>query len=221
MYRSSTVSIGRRAGILLRKYTGNSETLGKKVHLDAMIKATKMWIHSVVVGFRLCPWAGKHVNNVQIRIVADYSIQHASPNESEVLFEECIKIATDFANSQQKDLSEFILLPQLHCFIDYLEFSETFNELLEYSQLDSRIQVATFHPEYQFDGTEANDPENWTNRSPFPTLHLLKVADVSEAIESYEGSTDEIWKKNVRTIRAQGNEKMQSVMDNILKESQM
>jgi uncharacterized protein len=191
-----------------------------QVSHEVMIKATQTWMQSVVVKFRLCPWAAKHLHNVEVTVLEDESMVKYEERAAQALHDECTEIVADFANNSDKNLSRFIVLPQLNVFEDFLEFAETLNALLEYTELDSKVQIATFHPKYQFVDTVENDAENWSNRSPFPTLHLLKVSDVTAAVESYEGSTDEIWEKNIATMRAQGNMKMEVLLNTIIADSQ-
>lgn len=178
-------------------------------------EATLIWIKSVVLRLSLCPWAGKHANNINIRVVEDEGMRKYSLEKSESLHDDCINIAIDFASCQDKNMSEFIVLPQLSKFENFLEFADTFNELLEASELDSMVQVATFHPNYQFADYAVDDTKNWSNRSPYPMLHLLKVAEVSDAIDAYGRPTDDIWEKNIETLRVVGNDKMALVMKKI------
>ena len=76
--------------------------------------------------------------------------------------------------------------------------------MLEESGLDARIQLATFHPAYRFEGEEIQDPGSFTNRSPYPTMHLLRVVDVSRAIDGFEGNTEDIPAANVEVLRDVG-----------------
>ena len=76
---------------------------------------------------------------------------------------------------------------------------------MSWAGLDGDVQLATFHPKYQFEGEDADDVTNWTNRSPWPIFHLLREKDVSDAVESYgEENSDEIWKTNQSTMRKKG-----------------
>ena len=76
---------------------------------------------------------------------------------------------------------------------------------------DTEIQVASFHPQYQFAGTSAESVENWTNRSPFPMIHLLRVADVRSALKKFSGDTDDIWCRNQEQMRTLGACKIQNI----------
>ena len=98
---------------------------------------------------------------------------------------------------------ETSLLIHPHLFPDFLEFNDFLQELddlLEEAQLIGHFQVASFHPDYQFADTKKEDPANKTNQSPFPMLHLLREDHVQKAIQAY-GDTDGIWKHNVELMR--------------------
>ena len=91
--------------------------------------------------------------------------------------------------------------------------------LLEDMELDTNIQIATFHPNYQFEQSLKEDVENWTNKSPYPIIHLLQVDDVARSIESYPGDTNDIWKKNIAKMKDIGKAKLNEIMDMIEKKS--
>ncbi len=111
-------------------------------------------------------------------------------------------------------LSHPLIVKNFEIFLDVHQYVE---EMLEEAGLDSDIQVATFHPNYQFapgsteDGSLANtedqllqEAEQYTNRSPFPMLHLLKVNQVMQAVDSVHGDTEKIWRRNIQLMRKMG-----------------
>lgn len=218
MFRAAKVSLFFR--IRVARYFCVVTAQQSHISHEAITKATQKWIQSIVVKYRLCPWAASHMNNLDISILEDNRMTKYEARASQSLHEECAELVSDFSKKSGHYLSRFIVLPQLGVFEEYLEFTENLNEFLEYSELDAEVQVATFHPRYQFEGISRDAPENWTNRSPYPTLHLLKVSDVSRAIDTYDGSTDAIWEKNVVTMRSEGNLKMQLLLSQIINESQ-
>jgi uncharacterized protein len=189
---------------------------------DQMIMATNLWIHKVVIRLGLCPWAAKDVQNTQIRVFQEEKA--TLRNSCGLLAHKDTQIAVfNFAKELAFELprvnSGMAVVPQLKSFPQYLQFTDEFNDLLRTTGLDSVIQIATFHPQYQFEDTEEEDAENWTSRSPYPTLHLLKVSDVSAAIEAYPGSTDKIWERNIRVLRKLGGEAMERMNLEILNEA--
>jgi len=103
-------------------------------------------------------------------------------------------------------------------FEGYLIVANAVERRLELERLDKKIQLATFHPLYEFAETGKLAVENYTNRSPFPILHLLRVDDVSEAISQYQeqrGSTDNIWRENIARLRALGLPAAQKLLQSV------
>jgi hypothetical protein len=88
-------------------------------------------------------------------------------------------------------------------FMEYNSFLEVCDAVVAELGLEGELQVASFHPQYQFQGSEPEDIENYTNRSPYPMLHLLREASVERAVAAV-GDTDEIYLRNMRTLRALG-----------------
>jgi uncharacterized protein len=127
--------------------------------------------------------------------------------------------AKELAFDQPHCHSGMAILPQLQSFPQYLQFTDEFVEMLKTTGLESIIQIATFHPNFHFEDTDEEDAENWTSRSPFATIHLLKVAEVSAAIEAYPGSTDKIWERNIRVLRKIGAESLEQTHRTLLEEA--
>ncbi len=90
-------------------------------------------------------------------------------------------------------------------FIEYNNFLEACDATVAGLDLEGELQVASFHPQYQFSGSQPEDIENYTNRSPHPILHLLREASVERAVAAV-GNTDEIYLRNMRTLRSLGHE---------------
>jgi hypothetical protein len=91
----------------------------------------------------------------------------------------------------------------LNDFLEYNDFLELADALVAELELEGELQVASFHPQYQFAATQSDDIENYTNRSPYPMLHLLRETSVERAIAAV-GDTDEICRRNIRTLRELG-----------------
>jgi hypothetical protein len=88
-------------------------------------------------------------------------------------------------------------------FTEYNDFLGICDSVVAEMNLEGELQVASFHPQYQFAGSQPDDIENYTNRSPYPMLHLLREASVERAVEAV-GDTEEIYQRNIRTLRALG-----------------
>jgi hypothetical protein len=97
-------------------------------------------------------------------------------------------------------------------FFDYNEFLDVADAALEDLGLDGFLQVASFHPQYQFDGTDVNDISNYTNRSPYPTLHLLREDSIDRAVEAFPEASD-IFDKNIETLEKLGHDGWDKLME--------
>ena len=106
----------------------------------------------------------------------------------------------------------------LQDFGPYNEFLDAADGLLAYLDMEGVYQIASFHPDYQFAGTEPDASENYTNRSPFPMLHLLREASLEAAIDSYP-DVDGIPQRNIELMNELGSEKMRSILRSCLDES--
>jgi hypothetical protein len=168
---------------------------------EAVIAATQNWLEKAVIGLNLCPFAkAVHIKN-QIR----YVVSDATTPEAllEVLMAELELLAE--TNPAKVDTTLIIHPQVLGDFEDYNEFLDVADAALEDMQLDGILQVASFHPDYQFADTDQNDIENYTNRAPYPTLHLLREESVDRAVESFPEAED-IFEKNIETMRKLGHD---------------
>ncbi len=109
------------------------------------------------------------------------------------------------ANPEKIDTTLLIHPGVMTEFLDYNDFLEVADATLEGLDLDGILQIASFHPEYQFDGADADDIENFTNRAPYPTLHLLREESIDKAVEAFP-EAEQIYEKNMDTLRALGHE---------------
>lgn len=165
------------------------------------IAATKLWLEKAVIGLNLCPFAkGVHIKD-QIR----YFVSQATTPEELVrdLVAELEVLAE--ANPEKIDTTLLIHPFVMGDFLDYNDFLEVADATLEELDLDGILQIASFHPLYQFEGSQLDDIENFTNRSPFPTLHLLREESIDKAVEAFPEAED-IYEKNIQTLQALGHE---------------
>jgi hypothetical protein len=160
---------------------------------------TRRWLERAVIGLNLCPFAKAVVAKQQLRIVlSDASTPDALLAQ---LGEELLLLRDTPAD--QIDTTLLVHPDVLGDFLDYNDFLEQADALVEALELDGVLQVASFHPDYQFAGSEPDAVENFTNRSPYPTLHLLREDSVSRAVDAYP-DPDAIIERNVATLRALG-----------------
>jgi len=163
------------------------------------VEATRRWLERAVIGLNLCPFAKAVHARGQIRWVLSDAITPESLLET--LGEELLLLRDAPADAVDTTL---IVHPHvLTDFLDYNDFLGAADALVESLGLDGVLQVASFHPGYQFAGSAPDDVENFTNRSPYPTLHLLREDSVSRAVEAFP-DPDVIVARNAETLRKLG-----------------
>ena len=175
---------------------------------DQVVADTVHWMEKAVIGLNLCPFAkAVHVKK-QIR----YVVSEAETPEAllEKLMEELQHLAD--ADPEQIDTTLLIHPKVLTDFYDYNEFLDVADAALEELGLDGVLQVASFHPDYQFADTDKNEIGNYTNRSPYPTLHLLREDSIDRAVEAFPEAS-EIFEKTIETMEKLGHEGWDKLME--------
>ena len=165
----------------------------------AVIAETRAWVDRAVIGLNLCPFAKAAQVKDQIR----YAVSDATDAEAllDTLREELRLLAG--ADPAQVETTLLIHPRVLTNFLEFNEFLGVADAALEALGYAGVLQVASFHPQYQFAGTAADDVTNATNRSPYPTLHLLREASIDQAVAAFpEAKT--IYERNIRTLQALG-----------------
>ncbi len=166
---------------------------------DRVIADTRAWVDEVVIGLNLCPFA----RAVQVKRQVRYVVTDADDAESLLgaLIDELNLLAE--ADPAETDTTLLIHPRVLGDFDDYNQFLDIADGAVEALGLEGVIQVASFHPDYCFDGIEPDDIGNETNRSPWPMLHLLREASVERAVDAFPDA-DAIVERNQRTLRELG-----------------
>jgi uncharacterized protein len=166
---------------------------------SAIVAATRRWVERAVIGLNLCPFAKSvHVSD-RIR----YVVSHARTPDALLADLGRELQALSAADPQVVDTTLLIHPFVLNDFLDYNDFLDIADAAVEALGLTEQLQVASFHPQYQFADTEPDDITNYTNRSPYPTLHLLRQASVDRAVESFP-EAEAIFGANVETLRKLG-----------------
>ncbi|MSU79291.1 MAG: DUF1415 domain-containing protein [Gemmataceae bacterium] len=164
-----------------------------------IIATTRHWLSSIVIGLNLCPFAQRVFEADRIRYVVSDAVDEAG-------LAACLSDELKWLAAAPLATIETTLLIHPHMFgdfLDYNDFLEAADDLLVRLDLDGVVQVASFHPAYQFAETEPDAVENFTNRSPYPMLHLLREESVS-AIADDEEKLLAIPERNIATLRALG-----------------
>lgn len=168
---------------------------------ELVLAETRAWVDRAVIGLNLCPFA----KAVQVRNQVRYVVSEAT--DVDTLLDELREEMDGLAATEAALVDTTLIIhPQvLNDFLDYNEFLGAADELLVQLGHEGVLQVASFHPRFQFAGTEVDDVTNATNRSPYPMLHLLREASVDRAVEAFPDA-DVIYEKNMRTMQALGAE---------------
>ena len=172
--------------------TGQTDT-------DEVIARTRLWLERAVIGLNLCPFAKPvHVQD-RIRYVVSEACSEAAL-VSDLMAE---LRALDAADPAQCETTLLIHPHVLGEFLDYNAFLAQADDAVCELELEGVIQIASFHPGYQFEDAGPEDIGNYTNRSPYPMLHLLREASVEGAVTTYPDTT-EIYRRNIDTLRNLG-----------------
>lgn len=168
---------------------------------ETIIAATQAWLERAVIGLNLCPFAkAVHVKK-QIRYVV------SAATTQEALLEQLMSELRMLQDSDPVALDTTLLIHPyvLNDFLDFNDFLDTVDIALAEPEFGDEFQVASLHPHYQFAGTAPDDIENFTNRSPYPTLHLLREASVDRAVDAFPDA-DKIADTNIETLQKLGHE---------------
>lgn len=164
-----------------------------------VVEAVRHWLSRAVIGLNLCPFA----KSVYVKDQVRYVVSPATRAEDllEALEDELRALAD--ADPAQTDTTLLIVPHALADFLAYNDFLYFAERLLRSLRLAGTLQIASFHPDYQFEGTEADDIENYTNRAPYPILHLLREDSIARAAEAFPDAAD-IYERNQATMRRLG-----------------
>ncbi|MCB9081322.1 MAG: DUF1415 domain-containing protein [Lewinellaceae bacterium] len=166
---------------------------------EQSLRATQAWVEHFVVGLNLCPFARTPLRQGRIRFVPvggtdqELFLRH--------VLQEANRLATTPASTTETTL--LVFYEGLEDFLEFYDFAGLAENLLAEVNLEGILQVATFHPHYQFDGTHPGDVENYTNRSPFPLLHLIREASIDAGLELF-ADPDLIPLRNIQLMKDMG-----------------
>jgi hypothetical protein len=163
------------------------------------IQDTQDWLLKAVIGLNLCPFA----KAVHVKEQVRYFVSEAT--SVELLLQDLANELEHLAEtSPEKTDTTLLIHPHvLQDFLDYNEFLDLADGLLEELNLDGELQIASFHPHYQFANTEVDDITNFTNRSPYPTLHIIREDSIDKAVEAFP-EAEAIFETNMATMEKLG-----------------
>jgi len=171
-----------------------------------IIDATRQWLEKAVIGLNLCPFAKSVYVKHQVRL----RVSHARHLDA---FLEQLDEELEFLAAADPDAVDTTLLihptlfPDFEPFYDMVGMAE---EAVREHDLEGVLQVASFHPRFQFEGTQPDDIGNYTNRAPYPTLHLIREASLEKALATYP-DPEAIYERNIETLEKMGREGWQAL----------
>ena len=168
---------------------------------QAIIADTQRWLERAVIGLNLCPFA----KSVHVRKQVRYAVTGA--RTADELLAELESELQRLAATAPQDLDTTLLIhPKvLGDFLDYHFFLAEADALIRRLDFDGIFQIASLHPQYEFSGSAPEDVENYTNRSPYPTLHLLREESIDRAVAAFPDAAD-IFERNIDTMQRLGHD---------------
>ncbi|RVT84716.1 DUF1415 domain-containing protein [Inhella crocodyli] len=166
---------------------------------EQVLQDTQAWVEKAVIGLNLCPFA----KAVQVQGKVRYVVSAATTVE-DLLYELAAELNHLHDTPPEQTDTTLLIHPRvLTDFLDYNDFLEAADALVADIGLEGELQVASFHPQYQFEGTEPDDITNFTNRSPYPTLHLLREDSIDRAVAAFP-NPESIFDTNMATLEKLG-----------------
>lgn len=176
---------------------------------EKVVRSVQQWIESLIVGMNLCPFAKRELVKDRVRFATT-----TSTTEEQLLM--ALKAELELINTDPCIETTLLIHPDLlQDFDDYNQFLGYADSLLVEMGFEGIYQIASFHPDYQFGGTEPDDAENYTNRSPYPLLHLLREASLERAIADYP-DVDQIPARNIALMNDTGQPKLKALLKSCL-----
>ena len=166
---------------------------------EQVLEKTRAWLEKAVIGLNLCPFAKAVYVKNQVRMVVSKA-RHADDLLEELDRELDLLVATP---AEEIDTTLLIHPTLFEDFLDFNDFLEVADGVVDEHELEGVIQLASFHPQFQFDGTVPDDISNYTNRAPFAILHLLREESVDKAVEAFP-EADAIFEQNIATLEKLG-----------------
>lgn len=181
-------------------------TRGRGVSEREVRRRVNRWVEEAVVGLDFCPFAASVYHRGALRVAV---ARAEDPVEAvEAVLDEASHL---LASSENEIATTLVVFPtSLGEFSTFLDVAETVRHAMEDAGAAGILQIATFHPDYQFAGTEPDALENYTNRSPFPIVHILREDDVSEAVDNHP-DPEGIPERNIERLREMGREEVEAV----------
>lgn len=189
----------------MKKNSPEVDLLSKSTSSKGIEDEVRNWLTTIVIGLNLCPFAQREYKRNKIRFKTSLA-----ENEQEIVTDLAVELS--LLSKQEEIETSLLILPmalaEFEYFNDFLGLADT---LLEEMNLDGVFQIASFHPDYRFAGTNNDDAENYTNRAPYPVLHILRESSLDWAIDEHP-DTDQIPLNNIALMNKLGVEHMRKML---------
>lgn len=173
---------------------------------EEIIQTTRLWLEEAVIGMNLCPFAKAVYNKQQIRFIV------SNAKTPEALLEQLVEELLFLQKSDPEALDTTLLIHPyvLQDFWLFNDFINVADDALVDLDLEGELQIAHFHPDYQFADADTDDISNYTNRAPYPILHLLRESSIENALNSFK-NPERIYENNIAALQRLGLEKWQQL----------
>ena len=169
---------------------------------------SRRWVERVVVGLGLCPFAARPM----ARDVVRFALSPGADSDS--IFAGCLDEALRLTSEPAETLETtlYVVPAGLERFDDYLDMLWTLEAAFAQAGLEGVLQLASFHPDYCFEGVHQDDPANWTNRSPLPMFHLIREEQLERALAHFPDA-EGVPGRNIALLRGMGSARIKALMD--------
>ena len=172
------------------------------------LQATQRWLEQWVIGLNLCPFARFPYEQDKVRLVV------CEPDNEDEVFRFVLGELDYLYQHSETETTVVIMENALADFSEYLDLLGVIESVLPQTGLEGILQVASFHPDYYFEGVDQNDVSNYTNRSPYPLFHLIREESLEKAVASYD-NPEMIPENNMALMQSMGLEKVKSLLAEI------
>ncbi len=180
---------------------------------ELVTRQTMNWVNQFIVKLNVCPFAKREVERESVRVCVIRS------KKVEVALEELMSEIHWLDENPETETTLLVFPTLFKGFYQYLDFVSLAENLMFEQECEGVYQLATFHPDYCFSGVEQDDVSNYTNRSPYPMLHILREESVEKAIEFY-GDTEVIPEQNIEKMEELGAQKIDQILQDCMSETE-
>jgi uncharacterized protein len=174
----------------------NNDAMGDSNDNTQVEEITRQWLQNIVIGLNLCPFAEKPLREYQL------DIQIVQSSDAATILQH---VTQELERRIDTPGTTLMVCPQCYPedFYAFLDVAHAIDDAIrDHVEWEGHVQVAPFHPHFQFEGSDVHAVDNWTNRSPYPIFHVLREVEVERAVDKLDGDAGKVWKRNVNLLVA-------------------